>query len=677
LTEFTHTNRLAQQTSPYLLQHAHNPVDWFPWSGEAFRRAREENKPVFLSIGYSTCHWCHVMERESFEDEAVGELLNRHFISIKVDREERPDVDAIYMNVCQALTGSGGWPLTILMTPDKKPFYAGTYFPKETRGRYIGLIDMLNQVAALWKNERGRLIESANKIMQAVQNGAGGEHDAVHPSAVDGAFEELTLTFDESFGGFGSSPKFPMPHNLLFLMRYYKSTGKPRALYMAQHTLKAMFKGGIFDHVGYGFSRYSTDNRWLAPHFEKMLYDNALIALACTEVFAATDNAFYREIADKIFTYVLRDMTSPQGAFYSAEDADSEGVEGKFYLWKYTELEQLLSGRELELMRKYYGVTRSGNFDGANILNQIHIELDDPGYRQSRAELQNVLKKLYAAREKRSRPFKDDKILTGWNGLMIAALASAGRTFGDSQYIGAAKKAADFILSNMVNERGMLLSSFRAGSCASQAYLDDYAYFVWGLIELFSATQQASFLDSALKYSHIMLEEFWDDVHGGLFLYGKSHEELPARPKEHYDGATPSGNAVAAMNLHRLWQYTARNELGERAAQLMSHFSSVINNNPASHTYFLSAHLAMQNPGQQIILTGEPKLCDRAFWEINRKYLPYTTLLWRKEEPLDSFIPHLADYAQQNRQGFSAYVCENYACRAPVHDVESLLSQLQ
>ncbi|HEX9062716.1 MAG TPA: thioredoxin domain-containing protein, partial [Clostridia bacterium] len=427
MNERQYTNKLIAEKSPYLLQHAHNPVDWYPWGDEAFERAKREDKPIFLSIGYSTCHWCHVMERESFEDTEVAHLLNQNFVPIKVDREERPDVDNIYMTACQALTGSGGWPLTVFMSPDGKPFFTGTYFPKNDHARRPGLITILEKVSKSWKENKETLLSSGNRIVQELFADTQDEKWDISPDPIHDAFLFLTRSFDRKYGGFGSAPKFPTPHNLLFLLRYWYNTKNARALEIVETTLESMYKGGIYDHIGHGFSRYSTDNKWLVPHFEKMLYDNALLAIAYTECYHATKKDFYKTIAKEISDYVLRDMTSPDGGFYSAEDADSEGIEGLFYVWTPDEIKEVLGEERGEIFCRNYDITFIGNFEGKSIPNLIKSVIPQGDSKT----IEECKKQLFLAREKRVHPFKDDKILTSWNGLMIAAMSSAGRIFKD------------------------------------------------------------------------------------------------------------------------------------------------------------------------------------------------------------------------------------------------------
>lgn len=592
-------NRLAEEKSPYLLQHAHNPVDWFPWGDEAFEKAKAEDKPIFLSIGYSTCHWCHVMERESFEDKEVAELLNQNFVSIKVDREERPDIDTIYMSVCQALTGQGGWPLTIIMTPGKKPFFAGTYFPKITKWGRAGLLDILRQVAGKWHDDKGAVLEAAKMITQHVR-----QHELTG-SSFEGTVEELLekgykyylQSFDSTYGGFGTAPKFPTPHNLLFLMRYYQKTGSRQALNMVEKTLEYMYRGGINDHIGFGFSRYSTDRKWLVPHFEKMLYDNALLALAYLEAYSITGTAFYADAARQIFSYVLRDMTDPEGGFYSAEDADSEGVEGKFYVWTPSEISAVLGEKKGHLFCRVYNITDNGNFEGYSIPNLLggtiretatKIMVDESELAQ---DLANCREKLFQYREKRVKPYKDDKILTAWNSLMIAALARGSSELNNQSYLLAAKNAVQFIITHLVNNTGRLMARYRDGHTAHPAYLDDYAFFIWALIELYHATSETDYLSQAIKWNKQTQALFEDQSGNGYFFYGSDAEILITRPKEIYDGAIPSGNSVMAWNLVNLYAATNDAAYLKPMEKQFQAFIGTVAEHPGGYSFFLTALL--------------------------------------------------------------------------------------
>ncbi|MCP5063314.1 MAG: thioredoxin domain-containing protein, partial [Ignavibacteriae bacterium] len=562
-----HTNRLINEKSPYLLQHAHNPVNWFPWGEEAFEKARKENKPIFLSVGYSTCHWCHVMEHESFDDEEVANLMNKHFVSIKVDREERPDIDNIYMSVCQMMTGSGGWPLTVVLRPDKKPFFAGTYFPKHSRQGRIGMLDLVAQLANGWKTKRTEIDKSAEEITQYLNvQSAPNISGKLSEDILDKAFNIFNKRFDQQYGGFGNGRKFPSPHNLLFLLRYWNKSGNETALNMVTKTLTEMRKGGIFDHVGFGFHRYSTESNWFLPHFEKMLYDQAMLLLAYTEAYQATKNELFKQTAEEIIEYITRDMTSPEGGFYSAEDADSEGKEGKFYVWNKKEVLDILGKEDGEWFSNIYNLTDKGTYHeessgkatGQNIpfLSQTFDDLVN-NLQLSKSEVQNkfhtVRAKLFDVRKKRIHPYKDDKILTDWNGLMIAALAKAGKSFDQPKYIALAEKSVGFIFSKLVDGDGKLLHRFRDKEAGIKAQIDDYSFLIWGLLELYESTFEINHLEKAIDLTEVLLADLWDKKNNsGFYFMGEGGEELIARPKEFYDGAIPSGNSVMYSNLLRL-----------------------------------------------------------------------------------------------------------------------------
>lgn len=672
--EHKYVNRLAYEKSPYLLQHAHNPVDWYPWSEEAFTKAKAEDKPIFLSIGYSTCHWCHVMERESFEDKEVAEVLNKNYVAIKVDREERPDIDHIYMNVCQALTGSGGWPLTIIMTPDKIPFFAGTYFPKRARMGYPGVIEILEKIIESWSTERESLLDASEQILEHIKS------ESVVDSSVEldietagRAFKGLESSFDSEYGGFGRAPKFPTPHNLQFLLRYWKATNDPGALQMVEKTLASMYRGGIYDHVGYGFSRYSTDRMWLVPHFEKMLYDNAGLAIAYLEAYQATGKEQYGEVAGQIFEYVLRDMTSPEGGFYSAEDADSEGVEGKFYLWSPKEITDILGEDEAVEFNGYYGLNDKGNFEGKNIPNLLHNITAFENIKKNPYE--GYRKKVYAAREKRSHPYKDDKILTAWNGFMIAALSLGARALDNRGYAKAAEGAVRFIESKLIREDGRLLARYREGEAAYPGYLDDYAFLVWGLIELYEATFKTKYLKLAVDLNRDMLRHFYDEDNGGLFLYGSDSEQLIVKPKDVYDGAMPSGNSVSAMNFLRLGRLTGDTDLEDKAYKQLKAFGSIIKDHPMGYTNMLSALLFINSKASEIVIVGnhDDPNAKRMLSITNKHFQPFTVVLFKDNESVEAGITSIAPYTDGQimiDDKATAYVCENFSCRAPVTDLK-------
>ncbi len=669
-------NRLINEKSPYLLQHAYNNVNWYSWSEEAFTRAKEEDKPIFLSIGYSTCHWCHVMERESFEDDKVAEALNRSFISIKVDREERPDIDHIYMNVCQALTGSGGWPLTILMTADKKPFYAGTYFPKQNRMGMPGLLSILESVRKAWTDNREDLLHSSNQILNAISRPESDTIEEFNPNLIEEAFFQFKSHFDNTYGGFGNAPKFPTPHNLFFLLRYWYKTKEKSALNMVEKALDSMYRGGIYDHIGYGFSRYSTDRKWLVPHFEKMLYDNALLAISYLETYQATKNQKYSQIASEIFRYVLRDMTSPKGGFYCAEDADSEGEEGKFYVWTVDEIKNVLGEEDGSKFCEYFNITSKGNFEGKNIPNLIEptsVVIDTEVINRSR-------EKLFSIRNKRVHPYKDDKILTSWNGLMIAAMAIGGRVLGNSEYVDAAEKAVNFIYNNLIRKDGRLLARFREGEAAFSAYIDDYAFLIWGLIELYETTYKPDYLEKAINLNKDFIKYFWDSKSGGLFVYGSDSEQLITRPKEFYDGATPSGNSVAALNFLRLSRLTGMFELEDIAHQLLKAFGNIINNYPSGYSFALIAILFTQSASKEIVIVGDKRNDEmqKMIDIINEEFRPLTiSMLYSNEnKDVEKLAPFISNHKSINGKP-TAYICQNFSCQSPVTDIELFKQKLQ
>jgi len=688
-------NRLISEKSPYLLQHAYNPVDWHAWNYDTFKKAEEEDKPVFLSIGYSTCHWCHVMEKESFEDPEVARLMNDAFISVKVDREERPDLDHIYMMVCQMMTRSGGWPLTIVMTPDKRPFFAGTYIPKETRFGRVGMTELIPKIKEIWSSRRPEVMDSAEKILTALKSvEAGNPGGDLDRSVLEKAYREFAQRFDLEHGGFGGAPKFPTPHNFMFLLRHWKRSGSPQALEMVEKTLQEMRRGGIYDHIGYGFHRYSTDKEWLVPHFEKMLYDQALLAMAYLEAYQATRDQAYAATAKEIFTYVLRDMKAPEGAFYSAEDADSEGVEGKFYLWKEEEVRKILEGDEAELVVRVFNIEKKGNFKdeatglftGANILHlakPLHEVAADLGMSKQELEsrIESARRKLLEARGKRIRPYKDDKILTDWNGLMIAALSRGARIFGEPEYAAAAKAAADFVLKKMRKADGRLVHRYREGEADITAHLDDYTSLVWGLTELYQATLEPRYLKDALELNEDMLTHYWDERSGGLFFTPDDGEKLLVRKKETYDGAVPSGNSVAMLNLLRLARLTARPELDEKAMRIGRAFSGEINQIPSAYTMHLVSTDFAIGPSYEVVIAGSPGAEDtrEMLKALNTQFIPNHVLLFRPAEP-DAEVDNIAGFIH-NHQSLdgkaTAYVCIGHACKAPTTSAEDMLNLMK
>jgi len=694
LNKLDNKNHLINEKSPYLLQHANNPVNWFPWCDEAFEKAQTENKPIFLSIGYSTCHWCHVMEHESFEDIEVATEMNKTFISIKVDREERPDIDSIYMTVCQMLTGSGGWPLTIIMTPDKKPFFAGTYFPKETRFGRIGMLELSKKIAENWISERSKIDFSAEQITEAVknQNNSVGKLQ-ITEEAMANAFEQFKSRFDSKFGGFGSSPKFPSPHNLTFLLRYWKHTGNLDALNMVEKTLSSMRLGGIFDHVGFGFHRYSTDREWFLPHFEKMLYDQALLINAYTETFQATQNEKYLTVANEIIEYVLRDMTSPEGGFYSAEDADSEGVEGKFYVWNVDEIRNILDEKDAQLFITTFNLEQDGNFSeestktktGENIpFLKYDLETTSKRIVLEQAELgkrlENIRKKLFLEREKRIHPYKDDKILTDWNGLMIAAISKTARITQSTKLIDACVKSMQFILTNLREKDGRLLHRYRDSESSIKATLDDYAFVIWGLLELYGTTFQTNYLKTAIEFQNIQNKYFWDEENFGYFLTANDAEKLLTRSKEVYDGAIPSGNSVSFNNLLKLSRLTANSTFENFASKMSASFSEIVNRAPSGTTMMLQAvNFAIGNPSEVLIIAeSENQLTEELLKTLNRAFIPNKVVILKtkaNESELSQIAPFTQNYNILEGNPL-IYVCKNYNCNLPTNEIKVALEML-
>ncbi len=682
-------NRLINEKSPYLLQHAYNPVDWYPWGEEAFEKAKKENKPIFLSIGYSTCHWCHVMEKESFEDEQVAGLMNDAFVSIKVDREERPDIDSIYMAACQKMTGTGGWPLNMIITPDKKPFYAATYIPKEGRFGRIGMLELIPQIKELWNTKRDAVEAAADNSVKALKTAAESPGDELDEEYLYETYEQLLALFDDQHGGFGDAPKFPTPHNLMFLLRYWKRTGDKIALFMVEKTLAAMRMGGIFDHIGFGFHRYSTDAAWLVPHFEKMLYDQALLAMAYIEAYQATGKDEYQKTCREIFAYVLRDMTSEEGGFHSGEDADSEGEDGKFYVWTEKEIRAVLSGDEPELVERIFNISVEGNFpEGKNTgRNILHLAKSLPvhaaGLNLTVEELEKRIEaarsKLFAARDKRSRPGRDDKILADWNGLMIAALARGAAVFGDYRYAEAAQNGADFIHSKMRNANGRLYHRYMDGEIAVPALLDDYAFLIWGLLELYEATFEIRFLKIAIELNDYVVEHFWDGENGGFYLTADDAENILLRKKDIYDGAIPSGNSVTMLNLPRLGKMTGNPEFEKKAAQVGQAFSGSVRQSPAAYTMFMTALDFAIGPTAEVIISGNLHASDTMYMltKLRKSFLPGKVVIFRPE--VEPEILQIAEYTRflTSKNGkATAYVCRNFSCKPPTTDAEELMRQL-
>ncbi len=684
------SNKLINEKSPYLLQHAYNPVNWFAWTDEAFEKAKAEDKPIFLSIGYSTCHWCHVMEKESFEDEEVAQLMNDAFVSIKVDREERPDIDGIYMSVCQMITGSGGWPLTIAMTPDKKPFFTGTYFPKHNRFNRIGMMELIPKLKFVWINQKDEVLKSADEIAASLskQNFISDKVE-IDDTILDKAYQELLKRYDETHGGFGNAPKFPSPHNLIFLLRYWKRKTEPKALEMVEKTLTEMRYGGVYDHIGFGFARYSTDQQWLVPHFEKMLYDQAMLVMAYTETYLATKNKFYRTTAEEILEYVLRDMTHPEGGFYSAEDADSEGEEGKFYLWNADELRNVLDKNEYSFAIKVFNVSDNGNWTdeskgmmtGTNILHlkKSSKELAEEfnvSEEQFSKKLDLIRKKLFDYRVKRIHPHKDDKILTDWNGLMISAFAKAAQAFNNKQYADAAEKTYSFIEKYLTDKDEKLMHRFRDGESGLPAHIDDYAYIINALIDLYETTFDIKYLKRAVELNEILSKDYGDQYNGGFYFTSSASEKLITRQKEVYDGAIPSGNSIALLNLIKLSRFTSDLKYENKAAELVKYFSGYISRSPSAFCMFMCGLDLLFSPSIEIVIVSELKdnLDINAIELIRNIFNPNKVVVLKSDNNQKDFAALLSFTNDMNMKenNTTFYVCRDYKCNQPVNTIEEL-----
>ena len=695
MTDSPHKNQnnLADESSPYLLQHADNPVNWYPWGEEAFEQAKKEDKPVLVSIGYATCHWCHVMAHESFEDEEIAELMNRAFVNIKVDREERPDVDNTYMLVCQMLTGSGGWPLNVFLTPDKKPFYAATYIPKVGRQGRPGMRELIPWISELWQNDRKKILNSTDEIVSAFQkSNAFSPADHLDGDILDEAYQQYEQQFDAQYGGFGSSPKFPSPHNLMFLLRYAERKEDSNALEMVAKTLTQMRMGGIFDQVGGGFHRYSTDQKWLVPHFEKMLYDQAMLLMAYTEGWLCTKNDLFKQTADEICSYLMRKMQDENGGFYSAEDADSEGEEGKFYVWSIEEIREQLPLAEAELFIEAYNLTDEGNYHdevtgrktGKNIphLQKLFEELAqerDMTPENLRSVLASIREKLLEERKKRVHPLLDDKILTDWNGLIIAALAKAGSAFGNQDYIAKAQACWSFIENEMLTEDSGLKHRYRNGDVAIDGHADDYAFVIWGLLELYEATFKTEYLQHAVSLNKKFVEHFWDDENGGFYFTAESAEELLGRKKEIYDGAMPSGNSIAIKNLLRLGRMTANAKWEQMADESLKLFANSIEKAPTSFGAALQSVDFLEGDTREIVISGthnsETEQFTRPLYD---RFLPRAVIIFHDSEDnrIRDLVPYLSDFGMKEGKP-TAYVCQNYACELPTNDPDKMMELLR
>ncbi len=661
-------NRLSKEKSPYLLQHRENPVDWYPWGEEAFQKARREDKPVFLSIGYSTCHWCHVMAHESFEDEEAAGLLNRDFVCIKVDREERPDIDAVYMAVCQAMTGSGGWPLTIFMTPEQKPFFAGTYFPRSSGYGRFGLLDLLERVAFLWQHDREKLLQMGNQITSAIQNQQTFGRQRPDRRIVEKAYTQLRSRFDPQWGGFGAAPKFPTPHNLLFLMHYEDVTQEEEAIKMAAITLEDMARGGIHDQIGGGFSRYSTDEMWLVPHFEKMLYDNALLLMAYLSAFQRTKKDGFADAAYRTARYILRELSDKEGGCYCGQDADSDGVEGKYYVFTPEEIISVLGSADGKEFLRLYDITPSGNFEGKSIPNRIR-SMEDGWNREDPR-----LKKLYEYRQHRAKLHKDDKILLSWNAWTMLALTKAGQILGEQSYLEAAIRIQKFIEEKMTDDADRLYLRYWEGEAAHAGQLEDYGVHALALLELYRITFDIVYLQKAIHRAGQMVKLFEDQEHGGYFMTAADGERLIARPKETYDGAIPSGNSVAAMVLQGIAALTGEQEWQDAANRQMEFLAGAISEYPSASCFGVLAMMETLYPHRELVCATKDGLPDELKDYLKEHPVDDLSILLKTAENADALAqcaPFTKSYPLPEN-GAAYYLCANGTCKAPVTEFGQL-----
>ncbi|MGY5147334.1 MAG: thioredoxin domain-containing protein [Candidatus Nitrosopumilus sp. bin_7KS] len=672
-------NNLIHESSPYLLQHAHNPVNWYGWNDDSLKKAKDENKPIFLSIGYSACHWCHVMAHESFENEDVAEFMNEHFINIKVDREERPDIDDIYQKVCQIATGQGGWPLSIFLTPDQKPFYVGTYFPVlDSYGR-PGFGSICRQLSQAWLEKPKDIEKSAEKFIGALQKTETIQTTSKLERAIlDEAAMNLFQLGDATYGGFGSAPKFPNAANVSFLFRYAKLTGLGKFNEFALKTLKKMANGGIFDQIGGGFSRYSTDAKWLVPHFEKMLYDNALIPVNYAEAYQITKDPFYLDVLKKTLDFVLREMTSPEGGFYSAYDADSEGIEGKFYVWKKSEIKEIL-GSDADLFCLYYDVTDGGNWEGNNILcNNLNISTVAFNFGKSESEVSEILKscseKLLKVRSARVPPGLDDKALVSWNSLMITAFAKGYRVTGDQRYLDAAKNCISFIEQKLLIDE-KLLRTYKNGVAKIDGYLEDYSYFVNALLDVFEIEPDAKYLKLSIKLGHHLVNHFWDSENNSFFMTSDNHEKLIIRPKSNYDLSLPSGNSVSAFVMLRLYHLSQEQTFLEITTKIMESQAQIAAENPFGFGYLLNTiSMYIQKPVEITLINTENSEIRKSLY---LDYLPNSILITIQNfAQLESLTKYPFFAGKSFGDKTSVYVCKNFTCSLPLHTLEEINSNL-
>jgi len=683
-------NRLIFEKSPYLLQHAANPIDWYPWGKEAFDLAKELDKPIFLSIGYTTCHWCHVMEHESFENKEIAQLMNDAFVNIKVDREERPDVDHIYMQVTQMLTGRGGWPMTVIMTPNREPFFAGTYFPKKTIQNYgrIGMIDLVPKIKEIWTNNKDSLVSESKKItkkLKRLQKSMTSKNSDIVNNLFEKSFNQFSAKYDNVHGGFGGAPKFPKPHDYSFLTRYYLRTGNIRAIEMVEKSLYNMRHGGIYDHIGFGFHRYSVDKKWLVPHFEKMLYDQAMLMHAYLDAYIATEDSFYIDVVNEIAEYVIRDMTSDKGGFFSAEDADSEGEEGLFYIWSEKQLSTTLDSSEYSFIKDILSIRVNGNArvegEKTNILHfnsdLFKQNMNEEKYSQ---DYDFIRRKIFKERKSRVHPQKDDKILTDWNGLMISALSRAAAITGNNQYKDVCIQSADFILNNLKQNESKLFKRYRNGDAAIDGMIEDYAFLIWGLIEMYQLTFDIKYLEEAIKLSDYQIENFWDNEDKGFYYYDKNSEDLIVRAKEVYDGAIPSGNSVSAFNFMRLGKILNNNSYTSIAKETIKAFSSRINLSGTSFSMMLHAIDYDFGPSNEVIVVGDiddsktKKILNQVYTSKNLSKV-IVLINSKQKKKIINLIPFSKFYF--NTEGPMAYICKNYTCDLPTNDLNKIKELLE
>jgi uncharacterized protein YyaL (SSP411 family) len=684
VTEHKHTNNLINETSPYLLQHAHNPVDWYPWGAAALSKARAENKPILLSIGYSACHWCHVMEHESFENENIAQLMNENFVNIKVDREERPDLDQIYMNAVQMMTGQGGWPMTMFLTPEGVPFYGGTYFPPNDRYNMPGFPRILASVAEAFRSQPEQVASTATAMLGELRRVGLAEqsHDVLTTDVLDGSFRRISANYDRTNGGFGGAPKFPPAMNLEFLLHSHHRTGSTEALEIVEHSARKMSEGGIYDQLGGGFHRYSVDAKWLVPHFEKMLYDNALLSRLYLHLYQATKNPAARRSAEETLDYVIREMTDAAGGFYSSQDADSEGEDGKFFIWSRQEVLEALGDREGDLFCQYFDITEGGNFEGENILH-ITSPIADVAAKNKLAaeELQEIInsgrQKLFALREQRIKPGRDEKVLTAWNGLMLSSFAEASAILERSDYRKVAEANARFLLSHLQKD-GLLLRTYKDGEAKLNAYLEDYASLIDGLVSLYEATGELTWIESAIALADKMIDQFWDESEGGFFFTGKSHEKLIVRSKEFLDNATPSGNSIATMSLLRLGLLTANDDYRRRATAVLRLIADQIRRYPSAFGFALSALDFYLSTPLEVVIVGSPgpRLDElaRTLW---RTYVPNRVIATcqKDHQSAAALIPLFIGRDTLSTEP-TAFVCQATTCQQPVNSADDLARQL-